>query len=69
VHGDYQLQLEVSDPWTASPASLVTVSFTNVKLVASATTTTPSVTVGQTVSLDGTDSSDANPDPRPINGP
>jgi hypothetical protein len=63
MHGNYQLQLVVSDPWTFSYPAIVAVNFaTNTKPVANATTTTPSVTVWQPVSLDGTASSDANLD-------
>jgi hypothetical protein len=63
VHGDYQLQLVVSDPWIPSKPDYVAVSFSNTKPVASAGTTSPSAIIGRLVSLDGTGSYDANLDP------
>jgi hypothetical protein len=64
VHGTYQLQLVVSDPYASCETpSYVTVSLENIKPVAHAATGTPSVVVGETVNLDGSASSDANLDP------
>jgi len=62
VHGEFQVQLLVKDSWSTSQPSLVTVSFLNVKPVASPGTSQSAV-VGTLVSLDGSGSSDANGDP------
>jgi hypothetical protein len=62
VHGDYILQLLVTDPWTQSEPDTVTISFENLKPVANAGTS-QSVVVGDTVTLDGSGSLDANNDP------
>lgn len=61
VHGDYVVQLVVSDPWSFGQDT-VTMSFVNSQPVASAGSS-QSVTLGQTVALDGGASSDANGDP------
>lgn len=61
VYGDYEVQLVVSDPWTQSSPDTVIVSFENIKPVANAGTS-QSVVVGDTVTLDGSGSSDANGD-------
>ena len=59
VDGTYVAQLVVRDPWVAGAPANVTVSFNNVKPVASPGTaqTTP---VGSTVTLNGSGSSNAN---------
>ena len=62
VHGDYVIELTVSDPWDPSSPDQVTVSFANVKPVAVAGGS-QAVLVGETVVLDGSGSSDANYDP------
>jgi PKD domain len=63
VHGDYGIQLIVTDSLGASstPAT-VKVSFNNVAPVADAGTSASAI-VGQTVTLDGRGSTDANGDP------
>jgi hypothetical protein len=61
VYGTYLLQLIVSDPWTQS-GDTMTVSFANVQPVANAGTS-QSAHVGETVTLNGSGSSDANGDP------
>jgi hypothetical protein len=62
VHGDYTIQLVVTDSLgaTSSPA-IVKVSFNNIAPVADAGSSQSAV-VGQTVTLDGSKSSDANGD-------
>jgi beta propeller repeat protein len=59
-YGTYEIQLVVADPW-ASSADTVVVSFNNVAPVADAGRSGTSV-VGQTVTLDGRASYDANGD-------
>jgi len=61
VYGTYLVRLIVSDPWTQS-GDTMTVSFTNVQPVANAGTS-QSARVGETVTLNGSGSSDANGDP------
>ena len=63
VHGDYLASLVVTDAFGAvSQADTVTISFDNIKPVANAGGN-QSVTVGNTVALDGSASFDANLDP------
>ena len=62
VHGDYVIELTVSDPWAPSSPDQVTVSFANVKPVAVAGGS-QAVLVGETVVLDGSGSYDDNYDP------
>lgn len=62
VRGTYVVQLVVSDPWSQSAPSRVSISFENVKPVADAGTGRSAVT-GDAVTLDGGGSSDANNDP------
>lgn len=62
VNGVYVIQLAVSDPWTSSDPDTVSISFSNVKPVANAGVN-QSVSRGDTVCLDGSNSSDANLDP------
>jgi hypothetical protein len=63
VHGDYTIQLIVTDSLgTASKPAMVKVSFGNVAPVADAGRS-ESVVVGETVTLNGSGSSDANRDP------
>ena len=62
LFGDYVVELIVSDPWTSSAADEVLVSFDNVPPVAVAGGG-QSVLVGETVYLDGRESSDVNGDP------
>jgi len=62
LHGDYIIELTVSDPWAPSSPDRVTVSFANVKPVAVAGGS-QAVLVGETVTLDGSGSEDANYDP------
>lgn len=62
VHGSYVINLVVSDNWAQSIPDTVTVSFENLKPVANAETSKP-VVVGETVNLNGSESSDANGDP------
>lgn len=61
-HGSYEIQLVVSDPWNQSAPDTVAVSFENIKPVADAGTG-QSIEVGETVTLNGSGSSDANGDP------
>lgn len=61
VYGTYLVRLIVSDPWTES-GDTMTVSFANVQPVANAGTS-QSARVGETVTLNGSGSSDANGDP------
>jgi hypothetical protein len=62
VHGAYQVQLIVSDPWVPSKPTTVTISFNNIAPVANAGTSQSAI-VGDTVTLNGSGSSDANGDP------
>jgi hypothetical protein len=61
VYGTYLVRLIVSDPWTQS-GDTMSVSFANVQPVANAGTS-QSARVGETVTLNGSGSSDANGDP------
>ena len=60
-YGDYEVQLVVSDTWTLSEPDSLTVSFSNLLPVADAGNN-QAVDVGDTVSLDGSGSTDANGD-------
>jgi hypothetical protein len=60
VYGTYLVRLIVSDPWTQS-GDTMSVSFANVQPVANAGTS-QSARVGETVTLNGSGSSDANGD-------
>lgn len=62
IHGEYVIELVVSDPWILSDPDTVTVSFDNVLPIADAGVN-QSVVQGDTVYLDGSNSSDANLDP------
>jgi K319-like protein len=63
VHGDYSIQLIVTDSLgTASSPATVKVSFNNIAPIANAGLSQSAV-VGQTVTLNGSGSSDANGDP------
>lgn len=62
VYGDYICQLVASDPWSQGAPDHVTVSFQNIKPVADAGTPVSCI-VGETVTLDGGSSFDANGDP------
>lgn len=62
VHGTYVVQLTVSDGWTASAPSYVTLGFDNLPPVANAGVG-GSVLVGTPIVLDGTASADPNLDP------
>ena len=63
VHGNYSIQLIVTDSLgTASSPAIVKVSFNNVAPVANAGLSQSAV-VGETVTLDGSGSTDANGDP------
>ncbi len=62
VHGTYEIQLVVSDPWTSSAPDITVISFENIKPVANAGTG-QSVMAGETVTLSGSNSFDANGDP------
>jgi hypothetical protein len=59
VQGEYVIELVVSDPWATSEPDTVTVSFNNVTPVADAGNH-QTVTIGDTVFLDGSGSWDAN---------
>ena len=61
VHGDYIVQLVVNDTSVQSSPDTVTISFENIKPVADAGTS-QSVNVGDTVTLDGSGSTDGNGD-------
>lgn len=61
VYGTYLVRLIVRDPWTQS-GDTMSVSFANVQPVANAGTS-QSAHVGETVTLNGSGSSDANGDP------
>lgn len=60
-HGDYVLQLSVSDPWGEISTDMVLVGFENIKPVADAGTS-KLITVGDSAFLDGVGSFDANGD-------
>lgn len=62
VQGTYIAQLVVRDPWLASDAKTITVSFTNAKPVADAGAG-QSMVMGSPVFLNGVGSTDANLDP------
>jgi hypothetical protein len=62
VHGTYVAQLIVSDPWIQSTPATVTISSLNLKPVANAGTSQSAI-VGDTVTLNGSGSSDADGDP------
>jgi hypothetical protein len=62
LHGTYVARLVVSDPWDIGAPDDVTLSFSNVRPVASVGTG-GSTLVGTKVTLDGSASSDANGDP------
>ncbi len=66
VHGDYVIQLIVSDPWNSGAPDSVIVSFDNIKPVAELGEN-QSVIVGDTIYLDGSESSDENLDPLTYN--
>jgi K319L-like, PKD domain len=61
AYGTYVIELAVADPWVQSSVDTVTVSFENVRPVANAGTGGSAV-VDQSVTLDGTGSSDSNGD-------
>jgi N-acetylneuraminic acid mutarotase len=61
-HGDYEVQLVVSDPWTAGAPDTMKVSFANIAPVANAGPG-QAVVIGAVVNLNGSGSSDANGDP------
>jgi len=61
VHSDFTIQLEVNDGSGGIAYDTVTVSFNNIRPVANAGTS-QSVPLGDTVYLNGTDSTDANGD-------
>ncbi len=61
IHGDYALQLIVSDPWAQSLPDTIMVSFENIKPVADAGTS-QTIVLGNMASLDGSGSYDANGD-------
>ena len=61
IHGDYVIELTVADPWFSSNPDTIVVSFENIKPVADAGTN-QSIIQGDTVCLDGSNSSDANGD-------
>jgi len=60
-HGEYVIELLVSDPWASSTADSVLVSFENVRPIADAGLN-QSVVQGDTIHLDGAESYDANLD-------
>jgi hypothetical protein len=62
VNGTYRIELIVSDPWAWSAPDEVVVSFANIAPVADAGSN-QAVRVGDTVTLDGSGSHDANNDP------
>lgn len=66
IHGEYEIELVVSDPWESSEPDRVIVSFENVRPVAVAGNN-QSVVQGDTVYLDGSGSYDANLDPLTYN--
>lgn len=61
VNGTFAIQLVVSDPWVSSVPRTVAVSFTNVTPVANAGLSQSAI-VGNTVTLNGSGSTDANGD-------
>jgi len=62
VHGDYIVELIVSDPWTSGTPDTVTISFSNVTPIADAGDNQSSVQ-GDMIKLNGSGSSDGNLDP------
>ncbi len=62
VQGAYTVRLVVSDPWASGAPDDVVVSFLNVKPVANAGSSQSAI-AGDTVTLNGSGSSDANGDP------
>lgn len=62
IHGDYEIELVVSDASSSSTPDQIIVSFDNSIPIASAKPN-QSVVQGETVCFDGSDSSDANGDP------
>lgn len=62
IHGDYLIELVVSDPWISSEPDTVKVSFNNVAPVSVPESDPPSVIQGETVNLYGTNSYDNNKD-------
>ncbi len=66
AHGDYVIELIVSDPWDSSTPDSVNVSFDNIKPVAEPGEN-QAVIVGDTVYLDGSGSTDENLDPLTFN--
>ena len=62
IHGEYVIQLIVSDSWSSSDIDTVTISFENIKPVAVAGNN-QSMLQGSTVSLNGVNSFDPNLDP------
>ncbi len=66
VHGDYVIELIVSDPWNSSIPDSVNVSFDNIKPVAEPGEN-QAVIAGDTVYLDGSESTDENFDPLTYN--
>lgn len=62
VHGDYVVGLIVNDSWSSSDLDTVVVSFTNVKPIADAGIN-QTANAGDTIYLDGSNSSDGNNDP------
>jgi predicted lipoprotein with Yx(FWY)xxD motif len=62
VHGTYLAQLVVKDPWSASAPATVQITFDNVPPVAEAGPNQAIETIGTIVTLDGSQSKDANGD-------
>ncbi len=61
VHGEYEIELVVDDPWDSSDPDVIKTSFNNIVPVADAGNN-QSVTQGDTIYLDGSGSNDANLD-------